>query len=67
MDRYLSDPFKKKAIHSAIAEYFLGRRFVGERNFAKFIYLVIYLFSYLFIYLFIYVMFKKRAGVFYRA
>ena len=34
VDRYLSDPFEKKNIHSAIADYFLGRNFVGKRTFA---------------------------------
>ena len=32
MDRYLSDPIEKKSRHSAIADYFLGRNFVGERK-----------------------------------
>ena len=32
VDRYLSDPIEKKSRHSAIADYFLGRNFVGERK-----------------------------------
>ena len=31
VDRYLSDPIEKKSRHSAIADYFLGRNFVGRR------------------------------------
>ena len=30
VDRYLSDPSEKKRFHSAIADYFLGRNFVGN-------------------------------------
>ena len=30
VDRYLSDPAEKKRFHSAIADYFLGRNFVGN-------------------------------------
>ncbi|KAJ7389991.1 hypothetical protein OS493_028046 [Desmophyllum pertusum] len=29
-DRYLSDSFEKKRLHSSIADYFLGRNFVEE-------------------------------------
>ena len=29
-DRYLSDPFEKKRLSSSIADYFLGRNYVGE-------------------------------------
>ena len=37
MDRYLSDPVEKKSRHSAIADYFLGRNFVGERKLRYFL------------------------------
>ena len=37
MDRYLSDPIEKKSRHSAIADYFLGRNFVGERKLRYFL------------------------------
>lgn len=29
-DRYLSDPFEKKGLSSSIADYFLGRNYVGK-------------------------------------
>ena len=29
-DRYLSDPFEKKRLSSYIADYFLGRNYVGK-------------------------------------
>ena len=37
VDRYLSDPIEKKSRHSAIADYFLGRNFVGERKLRYFL------------------------------
>ena len=37
MNRYLSDPIEKKSRHSAIADYFLGRNFVGERKLRYFL------------------------------
>ena len=37
VDRYLSDPIETKSRHSAIADYFLGRNFVGERKLQYFL------------------------------
>ena len=37
VDRYLSDPIERKSRHSAIADYFLGRNFVGERKLQYFL------------------------------
>ena len=33
VDRYLSDPLENNRFHSAMADYFLGRNFVGNQSF----------------------------------